>query len=395
MFFGFAEYEISGDNYTKIYKYIMNNNIPCADIRERKGILYLKTGVEYKSELEDVFRALNMDFSVIKRKGLAYRLKKLLVKKGIIAGGIAAFVIALILSNMLWSIEIMCDDADIQKDIKAVLAENGVSSGSFLPSNNYRYLERQLKQKVDGISWAGISVKGTSLIIDVVENVEEPEYRKSRLPCDLVATHDAVIEKVEVYDGQLVTPVGSGVRKGDVLVSGTIVNEKIYYKNGEEMKDIYKRYARSCGTVYGTFTQKMTFFQPFTSSEMVVSEKSKDRAYLKILDVNIPLFLNKTEGNYTEETSYTSLKLFGAELPVGIIHSKLNEYSYEEHTLSKEKAMAKANEQKEKYEHNFLGDYEIKSTDKQEEYSEEGVTLTVEYTLYGNISEEVEFFINK
>lgn len=395
MFFGYVRYEVSGENYTKIYKYIMENKIPCADIRERKGLLYLRTGVEYKNDLEEVFGSLDMSFSIIERKGMVYRIKKLFSKKGLIFGGVCSFVIAVILSNMLWKIEIMCDDPEIQKDIKCILEENGVSPGSFAASYNYTVIERELKQRVDGISWAGISTQGTTLIIDVVENVKKPEYRKTRMPCDLVAAHDALIEKVEIYDGQLITPVGSGVKKGDVLVSGTVVDEKIYYKDGKEMKDISTRYARSSGAVYGTFTEKMTFYQPFKATEKVISENSVSRRYLKILDVNIPLFLKKTDGNYTEENSSTPLKLFGAELPVSIIHSKLNEFAYEEYTCSKEEALDKAMKQAEKYENNFLGDYEIRNIDKHEDYSEEGVSLTVEYTLYGDISEEVEFFINK
>lgn len=60
--------------------------------------------------------------------------------------------------------------------------------------------------------------------------------QSNRLPSNLVAKRDAVIDKAEVFDGELKTTVGSAVLKGETLVSGVVVNEKVRYKDGKRSK---------------------------------------------------------------------------------------------------------------------------------------------------------------
>ena len=47
------------------------------------------------------------------------------------------------------------------------------------------------------------------------------------------------------------------------------------------------------------------------------------------------------------------------------------------------------------YEENFLSDYEIKGRQAEDNVTENGVSTTVTYTLYGELCREVEFFIKK
>lgn len=395
MFLGYISYKIIGDGYAKIYKRIIEENIMCSEIKESEGVLYLKTGIEQKSKLEELLDSLNMEYEILQRKGVFFLLKRVFNKKGLLIGGLLFFTISFVLSNIVMRFNILCDDEKIKKDVIAVLNENGVSGGSFIPSLNCTVLERELKQKVEGISWAGISTNGPTLIIDIVKKVDKPESRSIRMPCNLVANHDAVIDKIELYNGQLRTTVGSGVKKGDILVSGTVITENISYENGKEIKDVETSYVRSYGSVYGTFTDKKTFIQPFESTKRFISEDTVKRNYFKLFDLQIPLFLNNDDGNYIEETSVSDFSLLGIKLPIGIIHSTLNEYSYKSHTFTEEEALKLANQQATAYEHNFLEKYEIKNAKRSEKVTHEGVEVTVKYTLYGNISEEVEFFIAK
>lgn len=395
MSLGTLSYEIIGDSYEKLYKYIMDENIPCKSITEIKGVLYLEISVWCKSIIEEEFDKLSYEYKITKQKGLFFILKKIISRKGLVFGGLTVLIISFIASNLMLNLEILCEDENIKKDITAVLHENGVTAGCFIPSINCTVIERELKQKVDGISWAGITCDGSTLIIDVVENVDKPEARKIRMPCNLVAKYDAVIDKIEVYDGQLVTTVGSGVRKGDILVSGTVITEKIFYEDGKEIKEVSQKYARSLGKIYGTFSLTQTFYQPFEVIEEVIDDKAINKNYLKIFDAAIPLFISKEEGRYSESSSSNMFSIFGFELPVGITHTELYEITLQNAAYTEEEALKLADKQAKKYENNFLKEYEIKDVKRSEKSTENGVEVTVEYTLYGDISQEVEFFINK
>ena len=168
MTFGYKNFKVIGDSYTRFYREVLNRKLPCMDIKELKGVLYFRVSVEFSREITDLCDELGLVYEITKRKGLFTKVKKLLAHKGIIIGAASVAAVCIVLSNFVFKFNILCDDADIQKAILAVLKENGVEAGSYIPNLNLVVLERELKQKVDDISWAGISVSGSTLTIDVV-----------------------------------------------------------------------------------------------------------------------------------------------------------------------------------------------------------------------------------
>lgn len=395
MVFGYIEYKIIGDNYTKLYKEILSQKIPCNDMTEIKGILYLKIPVEYSKYIQKLCKRLNLQYTAINKKGLFILMLNILAHKGLLIGGFVSVIMCVVLSNFIFRFNFLCDDPNTQKAILAVLKENGVQAGSYIPKLNLVQLERELKQNVDNISWAGISISGSTLTIDVVNNIEQPETKKIRMPCNLIAKYDAVIDKVEVFDGQLMTTVGSAVVKGDILVSGKIVNENITYTDGKENKDIEIKYVRSFGKVYGTFEQTVVIEQPFNERTQVISEDTVIKRYLKLFDLNIPLFLTAPEGNYISNSYYNGINVGRFEIPLGINTVKLNKYTYENNVYSKDEVKTLAKEKLYKYEQNYFKDYEIKDMVINETYTKDGLILTGKYVLYGDITKESEFFIEK
>ncbi len=390
---GYIDYEINGGGAAAL-KYISAEGIPCFEMQQKGETLYLSCMAERRRQLEEFMEQHGIEYRRTGSRGIIFKIKKLL-RPGLILGGLAAAAAVIFLSNVVFRFEILSDDPEIRSGIMAVLDENGVKGGSFIPSLDLTVLERELKQNVEGISWAGISCDGTTLIIDVIANVEKPEQLRTRMPSDLVAKCDAVIDKVEVYDGQLMTTVGSGVRKGDVLVSGKIVTEKITYENGKEIRDEKVRYARSLGKIYGTFTRRETFTQPFEIQRRQPTGEEKDLKYLSVCDIDIPLFFGGSKGRYSETSDVRNISLFGLETPLNIKNVHLEEFYYRTETLDKEQAKAEAEKQEERFRNNFLCGYEIKKVDKKEKITENGVEITAEYTLYGEISEEMEFFMPK
>jgi similar to stage IV sporulation protein len=212
----------------------------------------------------------------------------------------------------------------------------------------------------------------------------------------LVASHDAVIEDIELYNGMFVKTVGSAVVKGDILVSGTVVKKKTTYdENGQPVTQTKEKYVRSLGKVYGTYTDVATFFQPYRDVKLTVSDKVKRQNFLCVFSAQIPLSFRAAKGFYTESEEYSPLTVLGDELPVGIKSVELSKYSFTSILYSREQALAAAQEKSRLYEQNFLSDCTVKSVQESAEYSDEGVTLTVSREVYGVISEESEFFIKK
>lgn len=395
MMFGYVNFLINGDDYTRFYNKITEHKLPCTKLKVNNGALSFGISVEYSGQVKAICEELSLNYEIAEKRGfftLFIRAKKHL---GIIFGVAFIVVICLILSNILLRIRILSDNSTIKKDILAVLKENNISAGSYIPNLKLVQLERELKQKVDGISWAGISKSGSTLIIDIVENISAPDKTKKRLPSDIISKHDAVIDKIEVFDGQLVTTVGSAVLKGETLVSGLVINEKVRYKDGKEVIESHNRYVRSLAKIYGTFDETITIFQPYIEKVKCISDENITKKYIRVFDTDIPLFISFPKGEYSAESDINNLSIFGFDFPVGLKKVNLNEITFQNTNLTENQATQKAYDKLENYEKNFCEDYKIIDKKVSKKIRKNGVELSVTYKLYGDICEEHEFFIEK
>ena len=389
--FGGYEISIEQEHSYKLYKHIKSNRLPIQNISEKNGRVTFYSPAEAKAGIDEI----GIPYEIISVKGLVKYLHMLLSKKGMLAGAAVSILLIAFFSRYILSFEILCSNAELNEKIMSVLSANGVTTGNKISDINFTVAERELKSSIDELSWAGITVEGCKVIIDVIENVDKPEYTKKRLPSNLISVENGIIDKVELVDGQLLKPVGSGVTKGDTIVTGKIDKEEVYYKKGEEIHEHTTRYTRSIGTVYGTFERTITFEQPFTASKKLLSDNTDTRYTLSIFDTVLPLYFDSSD-NFTliDEKKHT-VSFWGIEIPVSVTETDVSTYSYIAVTISKSDAEVLAKQQADLYEKNFLSDFEIKNAEYSYSYNENGVLLTASYSLYGIISKEVDFFIKK
>jgi len=392
---GTVYYEVPDERSSEVFTIIKAKRIPAGDLCSQKGTLYLSIPYEIKGIFERLLEERNIYFKVSCRKGLCVLINRILNKKGLLLGCAVSYLLIFFLSGTVFSFEILNDSNDVKKDIISVLYENGITAGYSLKGIDLKAVERDLKYKVEGISWAGITVKGCKMIIDTVDNIPKPKFTRSRLPSDLVAKENGVIERVFLSDGQLIKPVGSGVVKGDIIVSGRIVTDRVYYKGGVEQHEIHKRFAKSIGSVYGTFERTFSFIQPYTKTVKIISDDTVNCRYITLFDAVIPIGRRINGELFCRNSVTSSPSVFGIKLPISITDEIFEQYSVEEVPISENDARSEAMNKIDVYEQNFLSDYVIKSRNITAEEEEKGIKITAVYTLYGEISEEVEFFVDK
>lgn len=245
MIFGYIDYVITGDSFTKFFRRIMSDKLPVSKMCEKNEKLTLRIPAEHCKALERLCDELGLEYTATKRHGSFVLAKRFLGRGGLVIGTAAVMLSCFYLSNVVVRFDILSDDENIRKGVMSVLKEEGVETGTYIPSIDLIVTERALKQKVEGISWAGITRKGDTLIIDVIETEGDTKRESNRYPSNLVACENGVIEKIEVYDGQLKIPVGSGVTKGDIVVGGEIITSKSSWIDGKENVETKTSYARS------------------------------------------------------------------------------------------------------------------------------------------------------
>ena len=329
-------------------------------------------------------------------EGAFCRLPRIVKKRaGLLVGAAVCAAAILAARSFVINIEVLTDSEEIRAGVMNVLAENGVGTGSYIPDIKYAELERSLKQRVEGISWAGISKTDSTLIIDVINNIPRPEQRRERLPSDIVAKHSGTVEKIELYDGLLKLAPGSGAVRGEVIISGRIPQTKTVLRDGKPVTEYGEKYVRSIGRAYGTYSDVQTFEQPYSETSLVMNGCRDDRSYLRLFDAELPLFIGDGGGLYRESASYSPLVIFGRELPVGLKKVGREGFSFRTVNYTREQAKRRAERLMDNYERGFLSGERILSRETAVDYGAERVVLTVKYEIYGVMGEERQFFVKK
>jgi similar to stage IV sporulation protein len=391
----YAAYSIVCESPARLFALIKSEHIEASEISQKGDEIRLCVPFTDRRRFEELLESLGAEYREISR-GSLYRLPQMFKARfGLVLGAAICAAAVIILQNFAVSIEVLTEDDDIRESVMSVLYDCGVKPGTYIPSVNLVQTERALKQKAEGISWAGISVTDSTLIIDVIENIPQPKRNYERVPSNLIATHDAVIEDIELYNGTLVKTLGSAVVRGDIIVSGTVEKETTEVIDGELVTEKSEKYVRSVGKIYGEYTEVQTFEQPFSESRLVYSGETESRKYLSVFSYNIPLFFKDADGFYKEDEEYEPLRILGEETPVGIRTKTYSEYYFQNVSYTKEQARALAVKMRDTYEENFLTELEIRGRKSEVTYTDSGVVLTVRYKIYGQISEESEFFVSK
>ena len=390
-----TDYELECSAPQRLYSALAERHIGAQSIEDIGGRVRLSVRLAERRRFLGIANELGLAVKVIREGVFCRLLHSVRRRMGLIVGAVICAAAITAAQYFLLTVDILTDSEDIRREVMNILEEDGVTIGTYLPSFNCVELERDLKQRAKGVAWAGVSITDSRLIIDVTERAEKPESAVRRLPCDLVAKHSGTIDRIELYDGLLMIPKGSGVLRGDVLASGRIPVTRTEEKDGKTVEVMSERYVRSIGTFYGTYTEVRTFFQPYAEPSLIMDGRRDDRSYLEFFGAEIPLFIGGEKGLFREEEDFSPLVVLDTELPVGIKRVKREGYGFSMTIYTREQAAVRADEKRQTYEDNFLCDEEILSRISDTEYTDEGVKLTVTYELYGVMSEEKEFFIKK
>ena len=220
--------------------------------------------VDVVSFNEVVVEILNKDINKVKRisilneikiidyKGRIKRKNKLQFNKTLLISIFFGFCLLIILTNIIFSIEVVHSSSKLRDYIMNELKENKIHRLQFRKS--FHELEK-IKNKIlddnkDKIEWLEIERIGTKYIIKVEErkiNDISTDYKAQ----DIVAKNDGVIKKIIAENGVKMVELNDYVKKGDILIGGNI------YLNEELKKSI-----KAIGNVYAEVWYKLDIEYP-------------------------------------------------------------------------------------------------------------------------------------
>lgn len=380
---GYAVFRIVTDDVPQTVNLLKGGDFAVYDMRTRGGA-EITGEVRWfdVNRLKKLMADRPVQLEITSRRGLFFLLMKYRRRLGVYIGIFLAAAVVFICSNTVLRIEINGNESMSDSEIISALNDHGIAIGKYIPSLDIRAIERQMITALDKFKWIGIRSSGCRIIVEVSEITDAPDMVATSVPCNIIAARDAQIVDIRnVHMGMLIPMLGDGVKKGELLVSGTV--------DGKLDHDYY---VHAMGEIIGRYTDEVTFYQPLCDTVRSYGEPFTRRS-LYILGLRVPLYLNKADDfayDLTERLEYVNF--LGLTLPVGTVFSEYMPYTEEQLTYTPEEAEALLDEAAARYEKNFLDGEDIVIVDVQREFvrREEGVEAVVTYVLEGNIGVEQE-----
>ncbi|EOD01880.1 sporulation protein YqfD [Caldisalinibacter kiritimatiensis] len=260
--------------------------------------LEAKVGINGFKELRDVVRRVGCRVTIKKKKGFPFTVQKMKYRKMLAFGFVIALGIILFLTSFIWSIEVKGNESIKKEYILSYLDGMDIRPWISKKDINTIAIKKQILYDIDNLSYAHAEIKGTKLIIEIKEKENIKKKVSKGEPCNIVATKDAVIEKVIAKNGKGIVSKGDIVKQGQVLITGVIQDARL-----EKPLLIHSE-----GTVLGRTWYVKTFKEPIYKTIKEETGRVHRAREIKLLNNQIQLMNGDIPfDNYIEVEKTTSI----------------------------------------------------------------------------------------
>jgi similar to stage IV sporulation protein len=288
--------------------------------------------IEDAKKIRPLLRTTGCKVTFAERKGTPAMMRKISVRAGFVVGLAACLAIVLVLSNMVWKVEVEGASPHVEHELRQVVTEIGIKPWTFqfsLPS--VEQIQREVTEQVSGATWVGVRQKGTTYQFEVVEQ-KLPDEATRVSPRNLVAKKKAIIHDIFVEHGQAEVKPNDFVEKGDMLVKGEI---------GKEGKtEIVAAIADVRGEIWYKSEASIPLERLFTT----LTGESKNRHYVSFFDLDVPFWgLRSHDFEQVQEfNEQKELHFLKWALPIKYIRKEFRETSSYNRTYTEEEAIQEA-----------------------------------------------------
>lgn len=367
--------QISGKHIERFIHKLVHNNIELLDIDYTKDHVYINI---YKEDYRKVLKLKTIyEINVVDAFGMI-RIKKILnVNKILIFAFIFGLALLLFLTNIIFEIEVIHSSADVRNLLITELKNWGMTK--YTIKKNFKDITEVKNQILlkypDKIEWLEIETVGTKYVVRV-ELRELPNQKEETVNRHIVAKKDAVIKKINAFEGMVIKEINNYVKKGDIIISGNILLN-------EETKGVVS----AKGEVFGEVWYTLTVEYPFTYYEEKLTGKSKKVLSFKFLNKSFELF-----SSFKDKRTSEKILLQNNLLPIKLALEDQQELIIVDQVLTEEEAidhaiaLGKSKMQKELKEDEYI----VSSKVLKANIREDKVVVDVFFVVYENITDYLE-----
>lgn len=315
-FRGYAIIIVEGLKIERFINMAISNGIYIWDIKKQSYTsISAKIGLENFGKMREIVRKTDCTIEIKEKRGLPFIWKNLKRHKLFAASILILIATIYIMCSYIWMIEVVGTKNIDPKTILEIVSNEGLKEGMRKSKLDKHAIENRVLIKFSDLSWVGIQIRGTKATIEVVEKREEPELISKLDSCDIVASKSGIINKILVLNGDGVVKDGATVKKGQVLVSGTIIREntetrlvhslaqitaRTWYEDAEEM-DLQQIEFKDTGRQVTHYTLKVLNKELGLKKSIPYSEYNETREEKNIISFGDYIFPVRLISNKFQE----------------------------------------------------------------------------------------------
>ena len=278
---------IEGFYIEKVINVCKKNNIELSNVtRNKNTIIYGDVSVVNFRTLAKIAKKNKCKVKIIRKSGIPFLMKKYRKRKIFAITMVLICICMFSLSKFIWNIEVIGVNNISEDEILSIVKNEGLEIGKLKSKINLSKIVEKIRMERSDISWVGVKLSGTNVQIQVVESDLAPDIIDENDYCNIVATKDSMVEKVNAQNGTAQVKQGDVVKKGAVLIAGWL-----------EGKYTGKRYVHSNGSVIGKvwYTEKARVYYNQNSRIRTGAEENKYSIKLNKFTINFFKGLSKFE----------------------------------------------------------------------------------------------------
>ncbi len=325
-----VQLKIKGKNIDRFLNRIFKSKIELLQINkiDRKEAVIRIYEIDYEKllKIKSIY-----EVELIGISGISKFKKNFLKNKYLLLLLVVGYFLILTLSNIVFDIQVIHSNSKIRELVMEELNKNGIKKYTFRKSFNEleKITDKILENNKDKLEWMEIEVVGTKIVVKIEErklNESQKTYPKQ----NVIAKKSGIIKSIKSKEGVIVKNINDYVSKGDVIISGTIMDTY-----GENVKDIVS----AKGEVYAEVWYTVSMEYPLAYINETLTGKQKNLFKIQFLNKKISVFdFNKYENYKSEEKIIFENKL----LPFKILRVKEYETNKEDSVYLPEEALIKA-----------------------------------------------------
>lgn len=285
------------------------NGIHLWNVTVENNILTACVSINSFKKLRPLVRKSGVRVKIVRKSGLIFQYRRYNKRIGLAIGIVVFAMFHLIMSQFVWCIDVSGNNLISKEEIIEQAINQGLKQGTFKRGFNEVKAAREIAASYDGkVTWLSINIKGSMAIIELRESNKIIGEIEDKSPCNIVADFNGIILSVDNYRGDAAVTVGNGVKEGDMLISGVIINEDFsttYYKAKGKITALHsksvsktkrKNLAQTRPVISDIYYSLGIFglnipFGKYTGTENNI--KLTDKRYILINGYKLPFYLEK------------------------------------------------------------------------------------------------------